>query len=300
MGLVRAYIAGDEYQAHFVCGLLAREGIEATVMGASLQQAAGLVPFANASPEVWVRQEDEAAAAAVIRRMESEGGRVAARLGGRWRCPRCGEMLEAQFTHCWSCGASREDGQESADEVGCGPAGPLDIDVPCQHCRYNLRGLPAAHRCPECGRAMVPSLLRAIDLAGPDELALVEREVHRVLETALRNLDYPVEAARFLLDAWPRAMDEVRGADAGNGGERAIAMCRAVAKEAAGHAGSADEALAMLREWGLADCRDLGASLMTLVEHGLVEAPDGVVLDDFPAVRLEELFGRPGQSVVGA
>jgi rubrerythrin len=24
-----------------------------------------------------------------------------------WRCPKCGENLEGQFTECWSCGARR-------------------------------------------------------------------------------------------------------------------------------------------------------------------------------------------------
>ncbi|MCS0464278.1 DUF2007 domain-containing protein, partial [Burkholderia mallei] len=25
-----------------------------------------------------------------------------------WRCARCGETLDAQFTACWHCGASRD------------------------------------------------------------------------------------------------------------------------------------------------------------------------------------------------
>ena len=27
-----------------------------------------------------------------------------------WRCPRCGETIEGQFTDCWSCGTERPHG----------------------------------------------------------------------------------------------------------------------------------------------------------------------------------------------
>lgn len=27
--------------------------------------------------------------------------------GGPWRCPECGEEIDAQFTDCWKCGTSR-------------------------------------------------------------------------------------------------------------------------------------------------------------------------------------------------
>lgn len=38
------------------------------------------------------------------------------------------------------------------------PEAPLDRDVPCQRCGYNLRGLPRSGRCPECGMPVEMSL----------------------------------------------------------------------------------------------------------------------------------------------
>jgi hypothetical protein len=40
------------------------------------------------------------------------------------------------------------------------PAAPLDEDVPCAGCGYNLRGLAPTGRCPECGKAVQVSILR--------------------------------------------------------------------------------------------------------------------------------------------
>lgn len=39
------------------------------------------------------------------------------------------------------------------------PTGPIDHDLPCRHCGYNLRGLTTDRACPECGTAVGRSLL---------------------------------------------------------------------------------------------------------------------------------------------
>src|SRR5689334_22821964 len=39
------------------------------------------------------------------------------------------------------------------------PAPSIDRDLPCRGCGYNLRGLGAIGDCPECGRAILRTLL---------------------------------------------------------------------------------------------------------------------------------------------
>jgi len=46
--------------------------------------------------------------------------------------------------------------------------GPLPADLPCARCGYNLRGLHPAGKCPECGGAIVPSLLAMLRAPSPD------------------------------------------------------------------------------------------------------------------------------------
>jgi hypothetical protein len=42
--------------------------------------------------------------------------------------------------------------------IGMGGALPIDSDLHCIHCGYNLRGLTSASRCPECGRYATDSI----------------------------------------------------------------------------------------------------------------------------------------------
>src|SRR6266536_453268 len=164
MSMVKVYIARDSSQAHFVRDLLAREGLRAVVLGDNLQMAIGGVPaVANALPAIWVHPDDQAAAGAVIARMERGGERDRLRAQGPWQCPRCGEMLGPQFTECWNCGASRP--SEGAEQVHPPPssAHEVNLDAPCSRCQYNLRGLTTAQCCPECGRPIVASLMTFLD-----------------------------------------------------------------------------------------------------------------------------------------
>jgi hypothetical protein len=63
-------------------------------------------PTAPFYPELWVIHDEDFDKAAELR----DAWRVAPPLAqSAWSCPRCGEQLEAQFTSCWKCGASRGD-----------------------------------------------------------------------------------------------------------------------------------------------------------------------------------------------
>jgi hypothetical protein len=61
------YTARDEMDAHFVKGLLEQAGIEAVVLGESLEAAFGTLPLGKQGlPGVWVREEDVERAMPII------------------------------------------------------------------------------------------------------------------------------------------------------------------------------------------------------------------------------------------
>ncbi|HEV3105135.1 MAG TPA: DUF2007 domain-containing protein [Trinickia sp.] len=89
---------------HWV-NLLAVAGIDCELHNRYLNGALGEIPAEQCAPELWlVDERDEALARKVIAAATSGPPPGAA----PWRCARCGETLEAQFTACWNCGAARE------------------------------------------------------------------------------------------------------------------------------------------------------------------------------------------------
>jgi hypothetical protein len=84
--------------------LLEVEGIACAIRNEMLSRLAGEVPFTECAMQLVVlRGEDEWRARRVL-----EDWRASAPASGPpWRCPGCGECLEAQFTTCWRCGSMR-------------------------------------------------------------------------------------------------------------------------------------------------------------------------------------------------
>lgn len=82
--------------------LLEHEGIKSFIKHATLSSALGDLPFLDCQPELWVYADDEAPRA---RRVLHEALAPGPRPGAPWRCRRCGESNEPQFSACWSCGA---------------------------------------------------------------------------------------------------------------------------------------------------------------------------------------------------
>jgi hypothetical protein len=104
--VTQVFVAQHPTEAHLVRGLLEAEGIQANVQGESLFGARGEAPVTpDTLPTVWVVDDSDVARAAQIlagygRKQTPETTRSA------WRCPKCGEQVEAQFGECWNCGAS--------------------------------------------------------------------------------------------------------------------------------------------------------------------------------------------------
>ena len=102
------YQARDEMEAHWLKGLLEREGIDAKVFGGAVSRVLGQLPINETYPTLQVPDEQEDAARAALTRILED--RPRAEEGARpWRCPDCGEWVDAHFGECWNCGYVRED-----------------------------------------------------------------------------------------------------------------------------------------------------------------------------------------------
>jgi hypothetical protein len=104
----RVYIARNPTDAHLFKGLLEVEGMSAIVRGEDLFAARGGAPvIPETCPSVWVLDETHFERARQLATAYSRGEGPKGIRGTVWRCPRCGEALEPQFTECWQCGTPR-------------------------------------------------------------------------------------------------------------------------------------------------------------------------------------------------
>ena len=102
----KVFTARNVTEAHFVRELLEAQGLVVTVRGEDLWGASGELPFVDAWPTIWVLDDTrEAEARAAVEQFEAT--RAAPVAGESWRCPKCGQDVEPQFTSCWSCGTER-------------------------------------------------------------------------------------------------------------------------------------------------------------------------------------------------
>jgi hypothetical protein len=96
----RVHSAANLAEAQLIADLLARHGIEATVLNANASSIAGELPIDSALPQVWVANPAQAANA-----RQAIETFIHARPGPPVACPRCGEENPGSFDLCWSCGS---------------------------------------------------------------------------------------------------------------------------------------------------------------------------------------------------
>ena len=95
----RVYSSFNQQLVHHAKNLLSAEGIAAVVKNEILSSAMGELPPAECQAELWVLNDRDATRAEAILHSKRD-------TGPDWRCV-CGEVLGAQFTQCWRCGAYR-------------------------------------------------------------------------------------------------------------------------------------------------------------------------------------------------
>ncbi|MBI2315787.1 MAG: DUF2007 domain-containing protein [Betaproteobacteria bacterium] len=91
-------------EIHHLRNLLLSAGIPCRIRNERLSTLAGEVPFTECAMALELeRESDRDRAESLIREM----AQWSENRGASWRCSRCGEQLEAQFTACWRCGAEK-------------------------------------------------------------------------------------------------------------------------------------------------------------------------------------------------
>lgn len=105
----RVYIAKHPTEAYMVKNFLETEGIASEVRGAALFGTLGGVPITEETlPSVWIIEDNQSERAIdFISRYEKGQGPPEA-MGLPWKCIKCGEIMEPQFTSCWRCGTDRK------------------------------------------------------------------------------------------------------------------------------------------------------------------------------------------------
>jgi hypothetical protein len=93
---------------HWV-NVLAAAGISCELHNRYLNGALGEIPADQCAPELWLVDERDETLARKLIEAASKGPPAGA---ANWRCHACGETLEAQFTQCWRCGATRDPREE--------------------------------------------------------------------------------------------------------------------------------------------------------------------------------------------
>ena len=90
-------------EVYHLKNLLEAEGIACEIRNELLSRLAGEIPFTECAPQLWLLDERDHARAQRILSDFCYGGAS----GPAWRCPKCGEALEGQFSACWHCGTPR-------------------------------------------------------------------------------------------------------------------------------------------------------------------------------------------------
>lgn len=103
----QVFRAHDIAEAHFVKGLLESQGLSALVRGEALAGLAGEIPLAETWPIVWILDDGREEEARTVIKDYETGSATHAPPVSVWRCQKCGQDLEPQFTTCWACGTER-------------------------------------------------------------------------------------------------------------------------------------------------------------------------------------------------
>lgn len=100
----KLYSAQDPLMIGHLKNVLENQGIDCVIKNTYLAGAVGELPPIECWPELWVVDDAEySVAEEVLEKALAPLGSVKR----PWKCTKCGEEVEGQFTECWNCGNSR-------------------------------------------------------------------------------------------------------------------------------------------------------------------------------------------------
>ncbi|MDP2924516.1 MAG: DUF2007 domain-containing protein [Candidatus Omnitrophota bacterium] len=87
-------------------GFFENQGIECTIKNENLYPLMGKIPPSE-SPEIWINKDGDYEQAEKLLKQFFQ--KESLPKPNAWKCKKCGEMIEGQFTACWKCGESKND-----------------------------------------------------------------------------------------------------------------------------------------------------------------------------------------------
>jgi hypothetical protein len=93
---------------YFLKGLLDAEGITSEVHNEFLNIGGDKIPSRpDTQLQLWIIDDSQFDQAINIVNRYEQGEDSIKFNKSSWHCPKCGELLEGQFTICWQCGSDR-------------------------------------------------------------------------------------------------------------------------------------------------------------------------------------------------
>lgn len=98
------YSAQDTLMIGHLKNVLQTYGIDCEIRNTYLGTAVGELPPIECWPELWVIDDAKYSQAQAVLKEALAPIEVVRK---PWRCGKCGEEVEGQFTECWNCGGRR-------------------------------------------------------------------------------------------------------------------------------------------------------------------------------------------------
>ena len=102
---MKVYTSPDLPMVGHIKNILESQGIKCIIQNQFSSAATGEIPPIESWPELWILEKEKFAQA---KKIVSEALNPEIEDLASWECLKCHEVIEGQFTACWSCGTERE------------------------------------------------------------------------------------------------------------------------------------------------------------------------------------------------